>query len=193
MQAEERECAERADATRNREHLLVTARAMLATHGVAGMTMDALAREAGLGKGTVFRRFGSRAGLLQALLQETETEFQQAFLSGPPPLGPGAEPVERIVAFGRARLAMQGVRSDLHNEIASAPEVRAAWAPRSAGHVHLQMLLRQAKVEADVPVLALHLLAALDASMTHHESGPGGIPRDRLADGWEDLVRRLVP
>lgn len=193
MLADESQCAERADATRNREHLLATARAMLDESGVACMTMDALAREAGLGKGTVFRRFGSRLGLLQALLQETETEFQRAFLSGPPPLGPGAEPVERIVAYGRARLAMLDVQGELLNEVAAAPEARTAWAPRSAGHVHVQMLLRQAGVEGDLPVLALHLLSALDASMTHHETGPGGIPRDRLADGWEDLVRRIVP
>ncbi|MEP7765530.1 helix-turn-helix domain-containing protein [Sanguibacter sp. 25GB23B1] len=193
MLADKSECAERADAARNRERLLSTARAMLDDRGVAGMTMDALAREAGLGKGTVFRRFGSRLGLLQALLQETETEFQRAFLSGPPPLGPGAEPVERIVAYGRGRIAMLDVQGDLLCEVASAPEARTAWAPRSAGHVHLQMLLRQAEVEADVPVLALHLLSALDASMTHHETGPGGIPRDRLADGWEALVRRIVP
>ena len=50
--------AERADAARNRLHLLTTARQMLAEQGPARPTMDGLAERAGLGKGTVFRRFG---------------------------------------------------------------------------------------------------------------------------------------
>ena len=53
--------AERADAARNRRHLLATARDMLAEQGVDKLTMDALAERAGLGKGTVYRRFGTRA------------------------------------------------------------------------------------------------------------------------------------
>jgi hypothetical protein len=53
---------ERADAARNRRHLLATAREMLAEQGPDKLTMDGLAERACLGKGTVFRRFGTRAG-----------------------------------------------------------------------------------------------------------------------------------
>ena len=76
--------AERADAARNRLHLLSTARLMLGEQGPERLTMDALAERAGLGKGTVFRRFGTRAGIFQALLDDDEREFQQRVLSGPP-------------------------------------------------------------------------------------------------------------
>ena len=78
--------AERADATRNRVHLLATAREMLAEQGADKLTMDALAERAGLGKGTVFRRFGTRAGIFQALLDDDERAFQEQVLSGPPAL-----------------------------------------------------------------------------------------------------------
>ena len=81
--------AERADAARNRVHLLTTARQMLAEQGAARLTMDGLAERAGLGKGTVFRRFGTRAGIFQALLDDDERTFQEQVLSGPPPRGPG--------------------------------------------------------------------------------------------------------
>ena len=54
---------ERSDAARNRVALLVAARALVQRCGVAGVTMEAVAAEAGVGKGTVFRRFESRAGL----------------------------------------------------------------------------------------------------------------------------------
>src|SRR5712691_8722949 len=95
--------AERADAARNRLHLLATAREMLAEQGADQLTMDGLAERAGLGKGTVFRRFGTRAGIFQALLDDAERTFQEQVLSGPPPLGPGAPPLDRLIAYGRAR------------------------------------------------------------------------------------------
>ena len=94
---------ERADAARNRRRLLVTAREMLAAQGADKLTMDALAERAGLGKGTVFRRFGTRAGIFQALLDDDERDFQEQVLSGAPPLGPGAPPLDRLIAYGRAR------------------------------------------------------------------------------------------
>ena len=50
--------------------------------------MDALAERAGLGKGTVFRRFGTRAGIFAALLDDDEQAFQQEVLAGPPAAGP---------------------------------------------------------------------------------------------------------
>src|ERR1700730_11968309 len=96
--------AERADAARNRRLLLATARAMLAEHGADKLTMDGLAERAGLGKGTVFRRFGTRAGIFQALLDDDERFLQEQVLSGPPPLGPGAAPLERLMPHGQARV-----------------------------------------------------------------------------------------
>ena len=63
---------ERADAARNREHLLNVAREMISELGVRRVTMDALAERAQLGKGTVFRRFGCRAGIFAALLDDAD-------------------------------------------------------------------------------------------------------------------------
>ena len=125
--------AERADAARNRRLLLATARDMLAEQGADKLTMDGLAERAGLGKGTVFRRFRSRAGIFQALLDDEERDFQQQVISGSPPLGPGAAPLDRLIAYGRARIDFL-IR---HREIARAtldsreqvPAVRLAPAP----------------------------------------------------------------
>src|SRR6201990_1091360 len=73
---------ERADAARNREALLAAADELIAELGVAGVTMDAVATRAGVGKGTVFRRFDSRGGLMAAILDRSESQFQAAILSG---------------------------------------------------------------------------------------------------------------
>ncbi len=96
--------AERSDAARNRERLLRAARELIAECGVDGLTMDRLAEHAGVGKGTVFRRFGSRAGLMVTLLNDSEADFQSRFMFGPPPLGPGAPGLERLIAFGVGRI-----------------------------------------------------------------------------------------
>ena len=68
--------------------------------------MDAIAAEAGVGKGTLFRRFGDRAGLALALLHEHTVVLQENMIRGPAPLGPGAPPQERLKAMGRAQLAL---------------------------------------------------------------------------------------
>jgi AcrR family transcriptional regulator len=95
---------ERADAARNRAAVLAAAARLFAEHGVAGVSMDQVAAAAGVGKGTVFRRFGDKAGLAAALLDTRERELQEAILHGPPPLGPGADPADRLATFAGAYL-----------------------------------------------------------------------------------------
>src|SRR6201993_5551724 len=91
---------ERGDAARNRALFLAAPRRLVAQRGADAVTMDDVATAAGVGKGTVFRRFGSRAGLMMVLLDEDEQASQQAFLFGPPPLGPDAPPLDRLGGFG---------------------------------------------------------------------------------------------
>src|SRR5919197_244245 len=80
---------ERADAQRNREKVLCAAERLFSSYGVENVSMDAIAAAAGVGKGTLFRRFGDKAGLAVALLDEQERTLQEAILFGPAPLGPG--------------------------------------------------------------------------------------------------------
>jgi AcrR family transcriptional regulator len=59
----------RADAARNRARLLVAARAVFAERGLDA-TMDEVARRAGVGVGTAYRRFRNRDELIAALFEE---------------------------------------------------------------------------------------------------------------------------
>src|SRR3954468_8625414 len=104
---------ERADAARNRLLVLAAAERLFAERGVAGVTMDDVAAAAGVGKGTLYRRFTDKGGLAVALLDQRERELQQAILTGPAPLGPGAPPVERLVAFVAAYLELVDRQLDL--------------------------------------------------------------------------------
>lgn len=189
--------AERADAARNRLHLLATAREMVAEQGQDRLTMDALAERARLGKGTVFRRFGTRAGIFQALLDDDERAFQQQVLSGPPPLGPGTPPLERLIAYGRARASfMVG-----HREIARAalggsrPIPIGRRAPMS--QIHIRVLLGQLSLgRLDLDMLTIQLAAALDGPvLLYLSSGEFSCAVDeleqRIGQAWQDLVERV--
>ena len=91
---------ERADAARNRAKIFAAASELFRGKGVGAVSMDEIAAAAGVGKGTLFRRFGDKRGLVIALLDERERDLQGRILGGDPPLGPGSEPVERLVALG---------------------------------------------------------------------------------------------
>src|SRR4051794_15516530 len=102
MSAEPLPARERADARRNRERILCATARLIERVGVEGISMDDVAAEAGVGKGTLYRRFGDRSSLLRALIEEPEKAFQDELIRGLPPLGPGAPPRERLHAFGDA-------------------------------------------------------------------------------------------
>ncbi len=187
------EPTERADAARNRQLLLDAAQQLVREQGVDGLTMDALAKRAGVGKGTVFRRFGSRSGLLMALLDHSERKAQQAFMFGPPPLGPGAAPVDRLVAFGRARLLDIDVEGELYRaaEVGEAGD-RYSGAPYMLLKAHVSMLLREAKVPGEPALVADSLLSTLSAALVMHQMRAQGYSRDQIGDNWEAIVRRVV-
>lgn len=181
---------ERRDAARNRTALLEAAQALIEHCGTDGVTMEAVARAAGVGKGTVFRRFVSREGLMAALLDHSETEWQAAVMSGPPPLGPGAEPWERLIAFGRSRLETTLLHADL---IRGAGRSGArSYAAASFVAMHLRYLLSQLHVTGDLPLLATALMAPLEAPILDQQVRIEGLDVDRVYDGWVDLARRVT-
>lgn len=182
----------RADAARNRARLLEAAARLIAEHGAAGVTMEAVAAAAGVGKGTVFRRFGDRTGLLTALLDHSAKKLQADFLGGPPPLGPGAPPVERLRAFGVAVLYRSAEQLDL--QLAAQPDStrRFSHPSHAALRTHVTMLLRQILPDADCELLAQTLLAYLDPALVHHLTRQCGMSMERLEKGWTDLVARVT-
>ncbi|MFM9613055.1 TetR/AcrR family transcriptional regulator [Streptomyces niveiscabiei] len=182
----------RADAARNRARLLDAAARLVAEHGAAGVTMEAVAVEANVGKGTVFRRFGDRTGLLTALLDHSARKFQTAFMSGPPPLGPGAPPVERLHAFGRELLRTTLDHLDLQIAAEAPAERRYAIGAGRFLHSHVVLLLRQCVPDADHVLLAHALLGYLSPPFVHHMVRQCGEPVERLEAGWSDLVDRVT-
>jgi AcrR family transcriptional regulator len=186
-QAEQRE---RGDAARNRALLLDAARNLVAERGADAVTMDDVAAAAGVGKGTLFRRFGSRAGLMMVLLDEDERANQDAFLFGPPPLGPDAPPADRLAAFGRERIRFVHAHHALLSSVNTDPQNRYS-APAMVQRTHVRVLLQQAHTTGDLDAQTEALLALLDVAYVEHQLNEGGHTLRTLGDAWESVVRKL--
>lgn len=180
---------ERADAARNRRRILEAAERLFDERGVGDVTMAEVAAAAGVGKATVFRRFGDKATLLDELLGERERELQEAVLIGPPPLGPGAPARDRLLAFFHA-LAAYGER---HWHVLLASETARAGARYGTGSYvawqqHVAILLAELRPDADAALLADLLLAPFAAELFAHLRDGRGIPFDRLDAALQALA-----
>jgi len=185
---------ERADAHRNRLKVLSAAERLFETHGVENVSMDAIAAEAGVGKGTLFRRFGDRAGLALALLDEHTIAMQERIIRGPTPLGPGAPPQERLKAMARAQLALLEAHGDLIAAGESGrPGARFRTGPHDFLRMHTGMLMREADPDCDWEILADVLLAPLSADAYFFWCRLRGHDVERVAAAFDVLVDRLLP
>lgn len=171
---------ERADAARNRLRVLAAAERLFAARGVAGVTMDDVAEAAGVGKGTLYRRFVDKGGLAVALLDERERDLQQRILSGPPPLGPDGAATERLAAFTAAYLTFLDTQLDLVlMSETSRPGARQRTGAHAFWRQHCRLLL-QAAGAPDPALRAEVLLAALSAEQVRHWLREQNLPLRQL-------------
>ncbi len=184
---------ERADAARNRERVLRAARELFGERGVQDVTMEAIARRAGVAKGTVFHRFGDRSGLALALLDEHEREIQDRVLHGEPPLGPGAPALERLLALLDALLDLHERHGDLlYAAETSKAEARYATGAYGAWHRHVVVLLGELGIEGDADALAHAVLAPLGAELQHHLRHAVGLSAEQVRAALHTLARGLA-
>jgi AcrR family transcriptional regulator len=180
---------ERADAARNRERILAAAADLVGERGIESVSMEEVARAACVGTGTLYRRFGDRAGLALALLDESDREFQDQLIGGPPPLGPGAPAAERLRAFGEVYLQLLERHADLL--VAAIPPGGYGGGPLDFYATHLAILLREAAPRLDAEFTARALLATLAPGHHLHARRALEWPLERLRAGWCALVDAL--
>jgi AcrR family transcriptional regulator len=159
----------RQDAARNRRAILSATEDLLSRHRPDEVTIEQVAAAAGVGKGTVFHRFGSRMGLMLALMQERALGLEEAVRSAEPPLGPGAPPRERLLAFLTAMVEVvgrnKGLIAALGQEVASMPKPHDGPASEhpiyDLWHGHVSTLITAERPDLDADLLADFLLASL--------------------------------
>jgi AcrR family transcriptional regulator len=180
---------ERADAARNRVRVLAAAERLFARRDAREVTMEQIALAAGVGKGTLYRRYPDVASVAQALLDEHERALQDRVLRGPPPLGPGAPPPERLAAFYRAMLELL----ERHGHLALAGETggrRYRTGAYGAWTLHVGGLLSQAGL-GDRPALVDAMLAPLAPDVFAHQRA-SGVSERQIADALTILATRVL-
>jgi AcrR family transcriptional regulator len=170
---------ERADAARNRLRILDAAATLVGERGIDKVSMEDVACAAGVGTGTLYRRFGDRAGLALALLDEETRDFQNDLISGEPPLGPGACATARLQAFGTGYLQLLERHADLI--MAAGASDFDGRGPYQLYATHVAILLREAAPQLDPAAAARSLMATLS---------PGEFLFVRLRLGW--TLERVV-
>jgi AcrR family transcriptional regulator len=185
---------ERADARRNRERILRAAAELVAERGLAEVRMEEVAARAGVAKGTVFQRFGNRAGLAVALVDAGERRLQDALLTGPPPLGPGAPPAERLRAFLAALLELTVANLDLLLvSDYDSPGDRYRTGAYAAWRLHVTILLEAAGHERErAEGLAHVVLAPLAADLVAQRLREEGASPATLEGELDDLASVVV-
>lgn len=177
------ELTERADAADNRRRILAAAAELFAERGAGCVSMQDVARAAGVGMGTMYRRFQDRAGLTFALLGERHRALQDELLRGAPPLGPGAPMRERLHALGRRRLEL--LDGEVDQLLAIGPVSSTLAGPDDAYRFHIRVLLQAAAPQiADVDYAAEALTMAFDAHLYAYLRRDRGWSLERIQDGW---------
>lgn len=191
---------ERSDAARNRRIILRTARALFEARGVTCVTMEEIARESGVGKGTLYRRFPNKGMLCQALLDDPTRRFQSETLEG---TGRPACPLEKLDLFLERLVDFTEENLDLlygGNEPLCGSDRLARFAHPAYDWRRWTVLglLRTASREGmieetlDLEYLASALLAPLDIDLFYHQRRVLNLSPRRIVQGIQSLVPHQI-
>lgn len=178
----------RADAARNYQLLLATARQLFDEHGVSAITMSQIAQAAGVGKGTLYRHFADKAALCHALLDENMHAFQERVLA-------------RLMQRGDPRLDLRWFLEEAMSYSLTHAELlceAAAYADEFLLHpAHLWWrqtifgLLQRARVPGDLGYLADLLYVLVDVrTLTYQQRS--GYSAERMRAGLRQTLDALM-
>ncbi len=189
---------ERSDAARNRRRILATARRLFEERGVTRVTMEEIARESCVGKGTLYRRFPHKGLLCQALLDEPTRKFQEEVLRMIGVPGQGALDklgtfLERVVYFNEENLdLLYGGHETLGGaeRLAYLAHPARGWL-RSTVLGLLRMADREGTLEGglDLEYLSAALVAPLEIDLYYYQRRFQGYSPARISMG----IRPLIP
>lgn len=190
---------ERADAAANRLRILTTAQQLFSQRGVAAVHMADIAELAGVGKGTIYRRFANKGELCLALMDNQLRLFQnnqleqmrQMSADGVSKLVQLEHFLEALVYFTEEQLPL--LCEVQKNEV----QLDNSAAPYYWLHLTVSGLLRSAvqlgelPAQTDIPLLADLLLSTSEAQNFRFLRQRQGFSVERIIAGMQFLVRRL--
>ena len=117
----------RADAARNRAAIVEAARAVFAEHGLDA-PLDEIARRAGTGNATLYRRFPARGDLIAAVFADRMSEHLDAVEAGLADPDAWRGFAAYVTAAGAMQARDRGIADLVTMDVSSAPEIeRLRW------------------------------------------------------------------
>jgi AcrR family transcriptional regulator len=183
----------------SRERILEAARRVYAKHGFRGATTRLIAIEAGVNEVTLFRTFGSKSALLEAVLEQYSKADSEPELPEEP-VDPPAE-LTRFVKVNLERVrGMRPLLMHTMSEVDERPEA-AEFACRGRHDVHdtITSYIRRlqarglAAPDLDVDVAAVMLVATvMSDAMARHFVPDVYPPLDEAAERYVRTFLRLI-
>lgn len=206
LQSEDTLRPERSDAAENRRRILDVAERLFAERGVEAVCMQEIARAAGVGQGTLYRRFAGKGELCMALLDAQMTDFQNSVLRSLRTMMQIEQSYLTQLAWFFDALVQF---SERHGPLLAAarPELRSidadALTPRSAPFAWMRVTIvglltagvRRGELRADlaVDVIADLLLGAVHPQWLYTlRSGADAIPLARITTGLRQILAGLA-
>lgn len=193
---------ERKDAAANRARILAAAEQLFAERGAAHVNMADIAQEAGVGKGTLYRRFANKGELCLALMDAQMVEFQNNMISQMQQMNSALVPkIAQLTFFMDALVYFTNAHSPLLCEVQRegllALDNSRIQLPHFWQHMTVSGLLKSAMAagevdpELDADYLADALLAPLKADIFRFQIEVRGFSLERISAGLQTIINGL--
>jgi AcrR family transcriptional regulator len=193
---------ERRDAAENRALILQTAESLFNQHGVANVNMADIAQAAGVGKGTLYRRFTNKAELCLALLDTQMSDFQNGMLGrmrqmsadGVPALVQLDQFLDALIYFTdtHSPLLCEVQREGLLGNFGEEHQRPHFWQHMTVSGL-LQTAVNSGELppNLDIPYLSDALLAPLHANIFRFQRVGRGFSLERISAGLRSILHSL--
>lgn len=197
---------ERSDAAENRRRILDVAERLFHEHGVEAVCMQQIARAAGVGQGTLYRRFSDKGALCMALLDSQMNDFQEEVLDELRHMMRGKRRhveqlewfLEALVRFSERHgplltAARSELRSAGHDNLTQRSTPFAWMRATVVGLLSASARSGEMRADIDVPVIADLLLGAIHPQQLHVlRHGPNAHSLARISAALRQIVRGLA-
>lgn len=201
IQTEQSPRVERRDAAENRARILEAARRLFDEYGVAQVNMADIAEAAGVGKGTLYRRFANKGELCYALMDEHLTQFQdemlvrmqQMTLHDVPKLQQLSNFLNALVLFTETHVPLLCEVSQIRLQAGQ----KNLQLPHFWQYMTIHGLLQAAdaagefRTGVDITLLPDVLLAPLSADFYHFLRQVKGYSPDQIGSGLQNVIQGL--
>lgn len=196
---------ERKDAAENRARILEVAARLFAERGIEAVCMSEIAQAAGVGKGTLYRRFANKAELCLMLMDTQLLEFQNTMIARMQVMRGNEVPaMEQLGHFLDALIAFTDTHAPLLNEVqreglltdldgSGQMQRPHFWQYMTVyGLLQTAVQRREIPVAVDTAYLADALLAPLSLSIFRLQRNARGFSLERMSAGLRTLLAGLT-